>query len=85
MPDVSNMTLILNTELYHCLAKSETKRKVIEKFSFNLIERRYLKVADEVNCIIKSIGKRALNIDKGFLKISFTDVIFMKNILSQIA
>ncbi len=47
MPDISNMTVILNTELYHCLAKSETKRKVIEKFTFNLIEKRYFKVADE--------------------------------------
>lgn len=40
------MTVILNTEIYRCLSNSNAKRKVVEKFTYNMTEKRYWKVAD---------------------------------------
>ena len=60
------------------------KRKIIEKFTLTLEQKSHLRVADEEKGVLKTIAKRTFNIDKGFIKISFKDVILMQSILGQI-
>lgn len=86
MPETSYMTILLNTELFHCLpsGNSRTKRQVIEKMTFNMIEKRYYKVANEKLFKIKTMAHRKLNLDKGLFKFSFTDILLFRGILSQI-
>lgn len=87
MPEASYMTILLNTEMYHCLSseKEKIKRQVVEKLTLNMIEKRLFKVANEQLSIIKTVANRKLNLDKGLLKISFTDVQLMNRIFSVIA
>jgi hypothetical protein len=47
-------------------------------------DKRHLRVADINKCTIKTIAKRTMNFDKGFLKISFKDIMLMQKILQQI-
>lgn len=47
-------------------------------------DKRHLRVADINNCTIKTIAKRTMNIDRGFFKISFKDIMLMNKILQQI-
>lgn len=49
MPEASYMTILLNTEMYHCLSseKEKIKRQVVEKLTLNMIEKRLFKVANE--------------------------------------
>jgi hypothetical protein len=85
MPAVASMNVILNTEIYRAWVKSPSKRKIIEKFTFTMEDRRHLRVADINNCTIRTIAKRTMNIDKGYLKISFKDILLMQKILQQIS
>lgn len=85
MPAVGSMNVILNIEIYRGWVKSPAKRKIIEKFTFTMEEKRHLRVADINNSTIRTIAKRTMNIDKGYLKISFKDILLMQKILQQIA
>ena len=78
------MNVILNTEIYRAWVKAPSKRKIIEKFTFTMEDKRHLRVADIKNCTIKTIAKRTMNIDRGFFKISFKDIMLMNKILQQI-
>ena len=49
-----------------------------------MIEKRLFKVANEQMCIIKTVANRKLNLDKGLLKISFTDIELMNQIFGVI-
>jgi hypothetical protein len=46
MDDCSSMNVILNTEIYRAWAHGAAKRKVIDKFTLTLEDKRYLRVAD---------------------------------------
>jgi hypothetical protein len=78
------MTILLNTEIYHCLASENTKRQVVERMTFNMTEKRYNQVSNEKLCKIKIMSHRKLNLDKGLFKFSFTDIFLMKDILDRI-
>lgn len=84
MPPVASMNVVLNTQIYRAWVKSPSKRKIIEKFTFMMEDKRHLRVADINKCTIKTIAKRTMNFDKGFLKISFKDIMLMQKILQQI-
>ena len=81
------MTILLNTEVYHCLASENEniKRQVVEKLTLNMVQKRYFKVANEELSVIKTVANRKLNLDKGLLKISFTDVELMNKIFALIS
>lgn len=80
------MTILLNTEIFHCLASGSTnvKRQVMEKVTLNVIEKKYLKVANEKFHKIKPMNHRNINLDKGLLKFSFTDVFLLLDIFQHI-
>lgn len=42
------MSILLNTEIFHCLAEAgvRTKRQVVEKITFNMIQKNYYKIAN---------------------------------------
>ena len=84
MDDCSSMNVILNTEIYRAWVHGAAKRKVIDKFTLTMEDKRYLKIADEKQCIIRTVAKRSFNIDRWLLKLSFKDIIFIQNILKQI-
>lgn len=50
-----------------------------------MIEKRFYKVANEESSIIKTVANRKLNLDKGLLKISFTDAEMMTDIFAKIS
>lgn len=52
--------------------------------TFNMIEKRFYKVANEELFTIKTMANRQMNIDRSLLKISFTDVVLMELILKDI-
>ena len=79
------MSAILNTEIYRAWTTSAAKRKIVEKFTFTFEDRRFLKVADEDQCIIKTSARRTMSIDHWLVKVSFKDIILMMTILSQVA
>ena len=85
MEAVTSMSAIINTEIHRSWTTSEAKRKIIDKFTFTYEDKRYLKVADEVECIIKTSAKRGISIDHWLVKVSFKDIILMLKILSQIS
>jgi hypothetical protein len=78
------MTILLNTEVYHCLASENRKRQVVERMTFNMTEKRYNQVSNERLCKIKIMSHRKLNLDKGLFKFSFTDILLMKDILDRV-
>jgi hypothetical protein len=86
MPEVSYMTILLNTEIYHCLASANTntKRQVVERMTFNMTEKRFNQVANEQLSKIKTMTHRKLNLDKGLFKVSFTDIFLMRDILDRV-
>jgi hypothetical protein len=84
MPSNAYMNIILNTEVFRGSTKSNSKRKIIEKFTFTMNDERFFKVANEEKYLIKNISKRSMNIDRCYFKASFKDIIFMQNILNQI-
>jgi hypothetical protein len=86
LPEISYMTIILNTEIYHCLASANTstKRQVVERMTFNMEEKRFNKVANEELSKIKIMTHRKLNLEKGVFKFTFTDILLMRDILDQI-
>lgn len=79
------MSLIVNTEIYRAWVLGKSKRKIVEKFTYTMEDKRYLRVADEKKCTLKTISKRAMNVDRGFLKLSFKDIILLRKILAQIS
>ena len=79
------MSAIFNTEVYRAWTTSAPKRKIVEKFTFTFEDRRFLKVADEDQCLIKTTAKRMMSIDHWLVKVSFKDIILMMSILSQVA
>ena len=90
MPEISYMTILLNTEVENCLRSADSstilmKRQVIEKMTLNMIEKKHYKVASEQNFRIKPMSLRKLNLDRGLFKISFTDVILMNDIVQSIS
>jgi hypothetical protein len=78
------MNVILNTEIHRGWARSPARRKLMEKFTYTMEEKKHLRVADMNAGIIRSIAKRSMNIDRAHLKLSFKDIILMQRILGHI-
>lgn len=78
------MSVILNTEIYRAWTSSAAKRKILQKFTYTYEDKRYLRIADQSQCIIKTSAKRTMSIDHWLLKVSFKDLILMMKILNQI-
>jgi hypothetical protein len=85
MAPVAFMSVILNTEIYRGWARSTGQRKVMEKFTFTMEDRRQLRVADVSASTIRTIAKRTMNIDRAQLKLSFKDILLLQRILQQTA
>ena len=84
MAPVASMNVILNTEIYRGWARSPAKRKLIEKFTYTMEDKRHLRVADLNTATIRTIAKRTMNIDRAHLKLSSKDILLLQRILQHI-
>lgn len=49
-----------------------------------MIEKKFLRVASEEFHKIKPMNQRNINLDRGLLKFSFTDIFLIRDIITQI-